>query len=136
MPTEDDVGVYDLVLHETPEVPADWDYDKSVAVMATRYRTWKSLTIEMLTELYIAQSILSKPHSNNSGWADYCEAIGIPKSTANGWLQRARMAEVSHAEEASPGYLKAIFTGKEECYTPPEFLDAARGALTWDKWPE
>ena len=128
-----------LVLHETPEVPADWDYDKSVAVMATRYRTWKSLTIEMLTELYIAQSILSKPHSHKSGWGDYCEAIGISKSTANKWLRRALMGAGSHEEveeDASQRYPKAEFTGNEEWYAPPEFLDAARDVLTWDKWPE
>ena len=97
--------------------------------MATRMRTWKSLTAEILSELYVAREVLSKPHSNNSGWAEYCEAIGIPKSTANGWLQRARMAEVSHAEGASSSYPKAVFTGNEEWYTPPEFLDAARDAL-------
>ena len=78
----------------TPEVPADWDFDKSVDVMATRMRTWKSLTAEILTELYVAREILSKPHSNNSGWADYCKAIGVPKRTANRWLRRALMAPV------------------------------------------
>ena len=46
------------------------------------------------------------------------------------------MGENAHEEEASPSYPKAVFTGEEECYTPPEFLDAARDALTWDKWPE
>ena len=33
-------------------------------------------------------------------------------------------------------YPKAVFTGEEECYTPPELLDATRDALTWEKWPE
>ena len=48
----------------------------------------------------------------------------------------ALMGENAHEEEASSSYPKAVFTGEEECYTPPEFLDAARDALTWDKWPE
>ena len=39
-------------------------------------------------------------------------------------------------EEASYSYPKAVFTGEEECYTPLELLDAARDALTWEKWPE
>ena len=42
----------------------------------------------------------------------------------------------AHEEEASADYPKAVFTGEEECYTPPELLDAARDALTWEKWPE
>ena len=143
----------DLALYEAPEVPADWDYDKSVAVMVTHYRNWKSLTVELLSELYVARAVLSKPHSNNSGWADYCDAIGIPKRTANNWLRRALVGTGSHegdAEEAlmtsgsheeveevaSPSYPKAEFTGNEEWYTPPQFLEAVRDVLTWDKWPE
>ena len=82
------------VRYEAREVPADWDYDKSVAVMAPRMRTWKSLTAEILSELYVAREALSKPHSNNSGWADYCKAIGVEKRTANRWLRRARMGTV------------------------------------------
>ena len=42
----------------------------------------------------------------------------------------------AHEEKASADYPKAVFTGEEECYTPPELLDAARDALTWEKWPE
>ena len=38
------------VLYEAPEIPNDWDYDKSVAVMVTHYRNWKSLTVELLSE--------------------------------------------------------------------------------------
>ena len=111
----------------TPEVPADWDFDKSVDVMATRMRTWKSLTAEILSELYVAREVLSKPHSNNSGWADYCKAIGVPKSTANKWLRRASMAQVSHAE--AHDYPKAIFTGENKWYTPTESIEAARDVL-------
>ena len=110
----------------TPEVPADWDFDKSVDVMATRMRTWKSLTAEILSELYVAREALSKPHSNNSGWADYCKAIGVEKRTANRWLRRARMGQLSHAEEAHENYPKAIFTGENEWYTPTESIEAAR----------
>ena len=57
-------------------------------------------------------------------------------ATGSKQQRRALMAEVSHEEEASADYPKAVFTGEEECYTPPEFLDAVRDALTWDKWPE
>ena len=63
------------VLYEAPEVPDDWDYDKSVDVMATRMRTWKSLTVEILTELHVARGDLSEPGSHESGWGDYCEAM-------------------------------------------------------------
>ena len=129
----------------TPEVPADWDYDKSVAVMVTHYRNWKSLTVELLSELYVARAVLSKPHSHESEWADYCEAIGIPKSTANQWLRRALVGTGSHTgdeealmtsgsheeveEVASSSYPKAVFTGNEEWYTPPQFLEAVRDVL-------
>ena len=112
--------------------------------MAARMRTWKSLTVEILTELHVAREILSKPHSHGSGWGDYCEAIGIPKRTANHWLRRALMGtDAEEAEEAlmgtvaheeveevaSPSYPKAEFTGNEEWYTPPQFLEAARDVL-------
>ena len=113
---------------EALDVPADWSVRKSVEVMAARLRSWKSLTAEILSELYIAREILSRPHSHKSGWADYCRAVGIPRSTANGWLRRALMAELSH-EENSHGYPKAIFTGENEWYTPTEFLEAAREVL-------
>ena len=138
------------VLYEAPEVPTDWDYDKSVDAMATRLRSWKSLTAEILSELYVAREILSRPGSHESGWGDYCEAIGLPQRTANRWLQRSLVGDAEDTEEALPGtgareeeeevashsYPMAEFTGNEEWYTPPQFLDAARDALTWDKWPE
>ena len=57
-------------------------------------------------------------------------------ATGSKQQRRALMAEVSHEEEVSADYPKAVFTGEEERYTPPELLDAARDALTWEKWPE
>ena len=57
-------------------------------------------------------------------------------ATGSKQQRRALMGTGPHEEEASADYPKAVFTGEEECYTPPELLDAARDALTWDKWPE
>ena len=39
------------------------------------------------------------------------------------------MAHLGHEEGEAHGYPKAIFTGENEWYTPPEFLEAAREVL-------
>ena len=78
--------------------------------------------------------------------------LALPQRTANRWLQPlpcgyrcrrhrrgppwAQCAREEEEEVASHSYPMAEFTGNEEWYTPPQFLDAARDALTWDKWPE
>ena len=43
-----------------PEMPKEWNYDKSVKKTKTFIYKWKNLTIEILNELYIARDKLSK----------------------------------------------------------------------------
>ena len=77
-----------------------WDYTASVERMRPMVVRWKTLTVEMLHELWEAREALSKTGAaghveNLSGtddplrtWAQYCEDIGLSKRTANRWLQR------------------------------------------------
>ena len=101
------VGNQEIGELEPPAIPDDWDYSKSV-VKATRLLTsWKSLTLDMVQELYIAREILSSQGARTDlgtivpKWNDYCEAIGVEKRTANRWLNRfyPSQAALEPAEE-------------------------------------
>lgn len=81
----------------TPEIPAQWDFDRSIEKIQPLIYRWKNLTVEIAKELWIAREKLSKegnPHISLTGtnvpvkqtWAGYCEAIGLEKRTANRWL--------------------------------------------------
>ena len=77
------------------EVLAAWDCRASVEKVRAVVIRWKSVTIEMLTELWRAREELSKPGRPETGadapvmtWADYCEEVGLSKSTVNRWLSR------------------------------------------------
>ena len=71
-------------------IPDDWDFDASVARVRPVVYKWKNLTLEMMTELYIAREVLStggRPRQGQRTWDDYCQAIGIDKATGNRWLK-------------------------------------------------
>lgn len=88
----------ELVIQEQlPEIPKNWIYENSVEKVKPLIYTWKNLTLEIATELYIAREVLShegKPPIEITGtnvpvsvtWASYCEIIGLEKRTANRWL--------------------------------------------------
>ena len=98
------------VLYEAPEVPTDWDYDKSVEVMAARMRTWKSLTVEILTELHVAREILSKPHSHGSGWGWLLRGHRHPKDARRtvGCSRALMGTDTEEAEESLMGTVSAM----------------------------
>lgn len=84
--------------NNTPAIPEDWEYEKSVDKMKPLLLEWRRLTSEIAIELWVARDVLStggRPRKvgisgNNNPtfytWASYCEAIGIEKRTANKWL--------------------------------------------------
>lgn len=78
------------------KLPKDWSYDSSIKKVRAKVLTWKSLTSEILEELWIAREMLSKPgnpHRNGTivpvkTWNEYCQEIGLVKKTVNRWLDR------------------------------------------------
>jgi len=80
---------------EKPAIPENWDYEESVKRLKSIVYKWRKLTEEILEELYIARVKLSKegrPKTDANApvftWSNYCNEIGIHKSTANRWLLR------------------------------------------------
>jgi hypothetical protein len=89
----------EIVLFEMtgkPKVPKDWNYRKSVSKMKRLVLSWKSISIEILHELYIAKSKLSSqgvrndldPNGVKLGWENYLRDIGLSKETVRRWLSR------------------------------------------------
>ena len=94
----------ELVKIEKPELPKNWDYEKSVKKTKARIYKWKKLTKEILVELFIAREKLRSKGGRKSiydkeknlgnsaqvkSWEGYCNAIGVSKRTVNDWLSRA-----------------------------------------------
>lgn len=46
---------------EKPKIPEKWDYNESVKQIKSVIYKWKSLTVELAQELYIAREKLRKP---------------------------------------------------------------------------
>jgi len=67
----------------------EWNYDLSVQKMRQLVVKWKSLSIEILRELYLARMNLSDRASRNQvGWSQYLLDIGIARKTAHRWLTK------------------------------------------------
>ena len=83
-----------------PDVPKDWDYDKSVKRVGGLVYKWKNITIEIAGELSISRDALSSTweaqERSTDGtfvppdktWVGYCEEVGIEKRSANRWIER------------------------------------------------
>jgi len=78
---------------QPPEIPKDWDYEKSAKLVSGLVYKWKNITKEIADELYIAREKLSKEGRPKTGtkvpvltWSGYCQDIGIIKQVANRWL--------------------------------------------------
>jgi hypothetical protein len=73
------------------ELPAEWNYDESVAKTQAAVVNWQNISAEILHELWVAREKLSqvgRPTGNTKTWADYCKDVGLSKSTVNRWLER------------------------------------------------
>lgn len=90
------MGLINAVQYKTPNIPEIWNYEDSIAKVKPMIYKWKNLTFEILQELYIAREKLSQVGNPNftiganapigKTWNQYCQEIGIAKSTANRWL--------------------------------------------------
>ncbi len=103
-----------IVIEQLPQVPAGWNYEESVARVKRVVYKWKSLTLELATELYIAREALSKPgHPHGKfTWNQYCEEIGLKRDTVNNWLERLLLIEEKSSIKSPPlpdGKYQAIY---------------------------
>lgn len=82
-------------IFDKPELPVEWNYQKSVEkVKAINYH-WRTLTEEVFIELSIARGMLAirtgrpKVETNvpTYSWDGYCDDIGVEKRTVNRWLK-------------------------------------------------
>ena len=72
----------------------EWNYDLSVQKMRQLVVKWKSLSIEILRELYLARMNLSSQGNRSDitgdkvGWSQYLLDVGITRTTAHRWLSK------------------------------------------------
>ena len=70
----------------------EWNYDQSVKKMRQLVVKWKSLSLELLRELYLARMNLSAQGNRSDitgdkvGWSQYLLDIGLARKTAHRWL--------------------------------------------------
>ena len=89
----DDIIIYDL---KNPLIPDEWEYKGSVKRMKRLVLNWKSISVEILSELYIAKSKLTNqgvrndldPNGLKLGWENYLIDVGLSKETVRRWLNR------------------------------------------------
>ncbi|MHA8074948.1 hypothetical protein ACRZ9O_10490 [Aquirufa sp. HETE-40SA] len=89
----DDIIIYDL---KNPSIPEEWNYKGSVKKMKRLVLNWKTISVEILNELYIAKSKLTNqgvrndldPNGSKLGWENYLIDVGLSKETVRRWLNR------------------------------------------------
>jgi len=103
---------------ELLKLVSKWDYQKAVERIAPKIARWKGLTADIVRELYIAHKHLDGQKGQRKDpdspdyiwftWNDFCEAVGISRQTAAGFLRRFIPAELSK-------------NGEDKLYTPEEW---------------
>ena len=86
-----------------------WDYQKEVELLRPKVEKWKGLTTELIRKLYIARDYLNNQKGQRKDpnapdyiwytWDGFCNDIGLPRQTANGFLRRFIPAELSRNGE-------------------------------------
>ena len=92
---------------DAAEQLAGWDYQHSVTWMRGKVFQWKNTTVEMLEEFRRAREALShngRPRKTDASapvktWNDYCEDVGVSRSTVNRWLA------AGHDDDGTPRLL-------------------------------
>ena len=97
----------ELVELERPQLPEHWDYDESVGRTKQLAVTWRNVTGEFLTGLWVAREMLSKPGARTDlnpkqTWGNYCRESQLEKRTVNRWLLRAFAATPSRQVPRAP----------------------------------
>ena len=147
------------VIAPNPEEPArlvalvaNWDYQKAVERIAPKIAQWTSMTADLVRELWIARKYLNGQQGQRKdpdaddyimyNWNDFCEAVGISRQTANGFLRRFIPAELSESGEDklySPEEWKALLppevpiTTKEEERLIARFMHTGERPDGWNR---
>ena len=67
----------------------EWNYDQSVQKMRQLVVRWKTLSLEMIRELYLARMNLSDRASRNQvGWGQYLNDVGLAHRSVHRWLSK------------------------------------------------
>lgn len=83
-----------IKIKEIPIIPKKWDYGKSVEKVKQVIFKWKTLTVDLANELWVARKKLTIRERDATGtfvpmdksWSDYCKEIGSSKRVVNRWL--------------------------------------------------
>ena len=79
----------------SPIFPKTWEYNESVNKIKGFFYQWKTLTEEILNELWIARELLSSSGQRTDlgtkvprfkNWTTYCQDIGHSRRVVNRWL--------------------------------------------------
>ena len=130
------------------QMMTDWSYDKAVEEFKPMLQTWSRKTLEMARFLYVANQCLSSAgqrtdltlSKNGTGLPDkqpktfrqFCEAVGIPKTTAYNWLacydpEADYLFEVEEVKKFQLEETEALFSDvykhrqKDKSYIPESF---------------
>jgi len=97
----------EIIILEEPKIPTKWDYNQSVKKIKVLVYKWKNLTAEVVNELFIAREILSSQGARTDlkeekTWENYCEEIGVERSTVHRWINRYFVANATRLELETP----------------------------------
>ena len=77
-------------LPEAPPIPVEWDFDSSVRATRRFFKKTKDGFVDCAQEAWIARACLDgrggRANVENSTFADWCEAVGIHRSTPRNWF--------------------------------------------------
>jgi len=105
----------EIIILEEPKIPTKWDYNQSVKKIKVLVYKWKNLTAEVVNELFIARKILSSQGARTDlkekkTWENYCEEIGVERSTVHRWINRYFVADATRLELETPPLPEGKFT--------------------------
>jgi hypothetical protein len=100
----------ELTISANKTLPESWDYDRSVTKVKSLVTSFKTVSSDMLHELWVAREKLNSQGTRtdltsgqlSQGWDKYCFDVGIIKRTANRWLEQYDPVEKKKIEKPTP----------------------------------
>ena len=124
-----------------------FDIEKSIERMRPLVAQYKTVTVRIVRELYFVRKYLAEQNGQHKDpsagnyipftWGGYCEAIGLSRQLANGWLRRFTPAELSDSGEdllRTPEEMKALALPAPS--TPQEQENRIAGVMAGGKRPQ
>jgi len=96
-----------LTVSANKNLPEAWDYYESVDKVRSLITSFKTVSTDMLHELWVAREKLSprspgKIDVTNVTWNSYCDDVGIERMTAHRWLNQYDPVERKKIEKPKP----------------------------------